>query len=112
MPESRAAEPTYRCKQNLYKDQYRDHTVMEDFAQGLFLSILQLPLLVHHASYAQLSIRLQKELQILTCCSQIWLKSSYSHSGFPMLWRFLTKYNFGNCLNIKEIKFTMASHSC
>jgi hypothetical protein len=43
------------------------HTVMEDFAQGYFLSILQLPLLEHCASYAQLSAWLQTGLQILTC---------------------------------------------
>jgi hypothetical protein len=75
---------------------------MEDFAQGYFLSILQLPLLEHCANYAQLFAWLQRGLQILTCSSQIWLKSSYSHSGFSMLQKFLTQYNFGNCLNTKN----------
>lgn len=45
---------------------------------------------------------LQTGLQSLTCNSQIWPKSSYSHSGFSILQKFLTQYNFGNCLNIKN----------
>jgi hypothetical protein len=85
---------------------------MEDFAQGIVFIYITTASIGTSCQLCTTVYKAANELQILTCCSQTWLKSSYSHSGFLMLWKFLTKYNFGNCLNIKEIKFTMASHSC
>jgi hypothetical protein len=59
-------------------------------------------LLGDHASYVQFYAWLQSGLQILTCCSQIRLNSYYGYSGFAMVRKFPTKYNFKNCLYINE----------